>query len=258
MDVVHQGQTTHTGYVGDGGLFAFNETGLRGSSVYTNILGIGGTKMYIAKNLSIAADNTAVIGSCIEGPQGVVMLRGQIELNGYNAQINLDTCQTIAPPGGTLIIPHNNPDSALPFQGWPPGTFAAMFQNPMVTVTNAGLRDPPPNDVVSQIDAALGATLPLKHDPNFTQIQANIDVDITAVPPVSKLFISANPAGTQKLVVNYVIYCERKDQGYQPVPGGYPGFTKPYANPVTGTTFTFSGTATQAEIDNNGGQSGFN
>ena len=108
---------------------AFNETGLRGSSVYTNILGISGTKMYIARNLSTAADNTAVIGSCVEGPQGVVMLRGQIELNGFSAEIDLDTCRT-GGPNEILIIPHNNPDLGLPFQGWPPGTFAAMFQNP--------------------------------------------------------------------------------------------------------------------------------
>lgn len=255
MDVVHQGANgVHTGYVGDGGLFAFNETGLRGSSVYTNILGISGSKMYIAKNLSTAADGTAVIGSCIEGPQGVVMLRGQVELNVHAAEIDLDTCQVSG--GVTLIIPHNNPDTTLQFPGWPVGTFAAMFQNPMVNVTNAGTRDPP-GATVSQGDAALGVTLPLTHDLNFTGVAAIIKVDTNTNPPTSKLFIFANPAGTPNLVVNYVVYCERKDKGYQPVAGGYPGFTKPYENPITGTTFTFSGTATAAEINNNGGQSGY-
>jgi len=255
MNVVHGG-TTHTGYVGDGGLFAFNETGLRGSSVYTNLIGVGGTKMYIAKNLSAGADNTAVIGSCIEGPQGVVMLRGQVELTAFNAEIDLDTCQ-VGGGGGTLIIPHNNPDVALPISGWPVGTFAAMFQNPMVSVTNAGFRDPP-GAIVSQSDAAQGATVSISLDPLFTQVQAIIKIDITVSPPTSKLFISANPAaGTPNLVVNYIVYCERKDEGYQPVPGGYLGFTKPYVNPVTGTTFTFSGAATTAEINANGGESGF-
>ncbi len=248
MDVVHNGpNATHTGYVGDGGLFSFNETGLRGSSVYTNILGISGTKMYIAKNLSSAADDTAVIGSCVESPQGVVMLRGQVELNGTDAKIDLDSCNVT---NGTLIIPHNNPNNS-----WPPGTFAAMFQNPMVNVTNAGIRQAPPNNVVPPGSAALGATLSLIQD--FTAVAANIQVDILATPPSSTLSIYSNPTGTSNLVVNYVVYCERKDTGYKPVAGGYPGFTKSYINPVTGTTFTFSGTATAADINNNGGQSGY-
>ena len=245
MDVVHGG-TGHTGYVGDGGLFAFNETGLRGSSVYTNIIGVGGTKMYIAKNTSTAADNTAVIGSCVEGPQGVIMLRGQIELVDYNATFDIDSCIAAI---GTIIIPHNNPNAP-----WPPGTFAAMFQNPMVNVVNAGLRGPnvPPGD------AAQGANIPFSPDGQFTAVQAQVKVDISQNPPISTLAIQSNPAGTPDLTVTYVIYCERKDAGYLPVPGGYPGFTKVYPNPFTGSAFTFSGTATADEINANGGESGFN
>jgi hypothetical protein len=247
MNVVHGG-TGHTGYVGDGGLFAFNETGLRGSSVYTNIIGVGGTKMYIAKNTSTAADNTAVIGSCVEGPQGVIMLRGQIELVGYNATFDIDSC--IAAIGnGTIIIPHNNPNAP-----WPPGTFAAMFQNPMVNVVNAGLR----GSNVSPGDAAQGANISFSPDGQFTAVQAQVKVDISQNPPISTLAIQSNPAGTPDLTVNYVIYCERKDAGYFPVPGGYPGFTKVYPNPFTGSAFTFSGTATADEINDNGGESGFN
>ena len=249
MNVVHGG-TTHTGYVGDGGLFSFNETGLRGSSVYTNIIGVGGTKMYIAKNLSSspAAEKTAVIGSCVEGPQGVIMLRGQVELAGHNAEIDIDSCMA---GNGIIIIPHNNPNAA-----WPPGTFAAMFQNPMVNVVNAGLRN---GATVTPGDAAQGANIHFSNDNNFTPVQAQVKVDIIPSIPTSTLSVqSQQNGGTPNLTVNYVIYCERKDTGYKPVVNGYQGFTKHFNNNYTGTTFTFSGTATADEINDNGGDSGFN
>ena len=250
MNVVHGG-TTHTGYVGDGGLFSFNETGLRGSSVYTNIIGVGGTKMYIAKNLSSspAAEKTAVIGSCVEGPQGVIMLRGQVELAGHNAEIDIDSCMA---GNGIIIIPHNNPNAA-----WPPGTFAAMFQNPMVNVVNAGLRN---GATVTPGDAAQGANIPFSNDNNFTPVQAQVKVDINPSIPTSTLSVQSQQqnGGTPNLTVNYVIYCERKDTGYKPVVNGYQGFTKHFKNNYTGTTFTFSGTATADEINDNGGDSGFN
>jgi hypothetical protein len=52
---------------------------------------------------------------------------------------------------------------------------------------------------------------------------------------------------------SHSITSERNDVGYLGSPTGYPGFTKPYANPITGTTRTFSGRATATEIELNGG-----
>jgi hypothetical protein len=249
MDIAHGRPTAHTGYIGDGGLFSWNKTGFRGSSIYTNIIGVSGTKAYIAENLSSAADNMAVIGSCVEGPQGVIMLRGQIELVGHNATFDIDSCTTTI-ANGTIIIPHNNPNAP-----WPPGTFAAMFQNPMVNVVNAGLRN---GATVPPGDAAQGANIPFSPDGQFTAVQAQVNVDISQNPPVSTLAIqSQQQPGTPDLTVNYVIYCERKDAGYLPVLGGSPGFTKVYPNIYTGSAFTFSGTATADEINANGGESGF-
>lgn len=242
MNVVHGG-TTHTGYVGDGGLLAINETGLRGSSVYTNIIGVGGTKLYMAKNASTASDGTYVVCSCVEGPQGMVVLRGQVQLSGHDCQIDLDS--TIV-NSGIMMVPHNNP--SFP---WPQGTFASMFQNPTVLVTNAGIWD---GVSISPSDANLGATPAINQD--WTQVRGGIKIDIGASPPQSTLLLQSNTSGTPDLVLNYVVYCERKDPGYTGL-AGYPGFTKDYVNPITGTTVTFSGAATPDEIkDNGGGDSG--
>jgi hypothetical protein len=245
MNVVHGG-TTHTGYVGDGGLLAINETGLRGSSVYTNIIGVGGTKLYMAKNVSRGADDDAyVVCSCVEGPQGMVVLRGQVQLSGHECQIDLDSTTVTT---GTMMVPHNNP--SFP---WPPGTFAAMFQNPTVLVTNAGRWA---GTMITPPDAILGATPVINQDPQWTQVRGEIKIDISASPPQSILLLQANIAGNPDLVLNYVVYCERKDVGYTGA-AGYPGFAKPYANPITGTVMTFSGAATPDEIkDNGGGDSG--
>jgi len=238
MDVVHGG-TTHTGYVGDGGLLAFNETGLRGSSVYTNIIASGGSKLYMALNTSSHADGEYVVCSCIEGPQGMVVLRGQVELAGSHCEIDLDS--TIV-SNGKMMVPHNNPT-----HHWPLGTFAAMFQNPTVLVTNAGIWD---QQHISEPDARLGATPVISKDPAWTQVHGEIKIDINAKPPSSRLVLQANR--TTGLVLNYVVYCERKDSGYIGS-AGYKGFTKTHNNTITGTQFTFSGTATPQEIEENGG-----
>ena len=234
MNVVHGGAKTHTGYVGDGGLFATNETGLRGSSVYTNILGIGGTKLYMAKNTAPEAGDVFVVCSCVEGPQGMVILRGQVALlaNVFQCQVDLDST---AATDATTIVPHNNPDHP-----WPRGTFAAMFQNPTVMVTNAGVLAGP---------ATYPATPVIDPDPNWTQVRGQIQINPTTRE--STLLLQTN-GSVQNLTLNYVVYCERRDVGYTGAVG-YPGFTKPYANPVTGTLVTFSGTATAAEIAANGG-----
>ena len=144
------------------------------------------------------------------------------------------------------MVPHNNP--SFP---WPQGTFASMFQNPTVLVTNAGIWD---GVSISPSDANLGATPAINQD--WTQVRGGIKIDIGASPPQSTLLLQSNTSGTPDLVLNYVVYCERKDPGYTGL-AGYPGFTKDYVNPITGTTVTFSGAATPDEIkDNGGGDSG--
>jgi hypothetical protein len=155
------------------------------------------------------------------------MFRGQVQLSGFAVAIDVDKA-VVEPPGvGNLIIPHDNPQVAGSFN--PPGTFNAMFQNPMINVTNAGIWNNviPPNGSNVMI---------LQDDPQWTRVQAFITQTSIVGFDVSntQIKIMADPAGTPDIVVNYVIYAERRDEGY--ISNGQ---VRDYVNPFTSTTKTW-------------------
>jgi len=220
----------HTGYIGTGGLTAINQTGLRGSSVITTFAA-SANKTYIAPNLAGAADGAYVTASCIEGPQGTIFLRGQVKLDPAfgNATIDLDAATALT---GTMIMPHN-----FPVLGWVPGTFGAMFQNPQVTVSNAGIIGPtppvPPNINTYTMDIL------------FTPVQGIITLTGASGAQVAHLIIqSQNPV--PDLVVNYIVCAERKDTYYMDPSNN---FVQHYDNLETGTTETWNGGASPTQLD---------
>ena len=221
----------HNGYIGTHNLLPSKGTGLRGYSCIATTFAAA-AKLYIAPNLATAADGSFVSASSIEGPQGVILLRGQIQLTGQVGEIDIDLA-TASPPNGSMIIPHN-----FPVTGWQVGTFGAMYQNPMVTVTNGG--------VISGTPAVPPAIPNYSIDPQFTKVQAVITLTGVANAQVAKLHIESDPTGTHDLVVNYVIYAERCDKFYLDSNNTY---VKPYNNPVTGTTHTWSGSAEVAQLN---------
>ena len=78
----------HNGYIGTQALTPSNGTGLRGYSCLATTFAAA-AKLYIAKNIAPAADNSYMCCSAIESTQGVVVMRGQVRLNGNDAFINL-------------------------------------------------------------------------------------------------------------------------------------------------------------------------
>jgi len=215
----------HNGYIGTWAPTPSTGTGLRGYSMLATL------KTYMAPNLSPTAASPdsapAIKYSCIEGPQGFTMFRGQVQLSGFAVAIDVDKA-VVEPPGvGNLIIPHDNPQVAGSFN--PPGTFNAMFQNPMINVTNAGIWNNviPPNGSNVMI---------LQDDPQWTRVQAFITQTSIVGFDVSntQIKIMADPAGTPDIVVNYVIYAERRDEGY--ISNGQ---VRDYVNPFTSTTKTW-------------------
>ena len=220
----------HTGYIGTGSLVAVNQTGLRGSSVITTFAA-SANKTYIAPNLAGDAEGAYVTASCIEGPQGTIFLRGQVKLDpaSGNATIDLDAATALT---GTMIMPHN-----FPVLGWVPGTFGAMFQNPQVTVSNAGIIGPtppvPPNINTYTMDIL------------FTPVQGIITLTGASGAQVAHLIIqSQNPV--PDLVVNYIVCAERKDGYYTNINNG---FVQDYTNLATGTTKTWNGGAKPHQLD---------
>jgi hypothetical protein len=219
----------HNGYIGTWSALPATGTGLRGYSMLATL------KTYMAPNLSPLAGGgdsaPAIKYSCIEGPQGFTMFRGQVKLSGFAVAIDIDAAVVVG-GGGELFIPHDNPWIAGAAN--PPGTFNAMFQNPMVMVTNAGVWNAivPPN---------AGNLMTLLEDPLWTPVRGSLSQAPTTVPDISNthLKISArNPGGTPDLVVNYIIYAERRDEGY--IDNSQ---VRDYINPFTRSTKTW-GSAT--------------
>jgi hypothetical protein len=161
--------------------------------------------------------------SAVESTQGVVIMRGQVQLSGHSAIVDIDLATSTL---GTLIIPHTNPAQPLPV-----GTFKAMYQNPTVMVTNAG--------IVLQ-------AIPIKLDTDtaFTAVQGIIS-EVGASNTI--LTISANPAGAADIVVNYTISCERADLGYTN-PAANP-FVQAYTNPHTNSTVTWGSNFNTVQMD---------
>ena len=221
-------QISHNGYIGTLSLSpSTSGTGLRGYSLLATV------KSYLAPNLSPLAGGDfapAIKYSCIEGPQGITMFRGQVQLDVFSAVIDIDMAKVIG--AGKLLIPHDNP--LIAGIASPPGTFNAMFQNPMVNVTNAGTW----NGVVPLNDKNI---MTLEADiPNWTRVHGSIIQ--TAIPGFNisntQIKISADSGGTPNLVVNYIVYAERRDEGYINNPQ-----VREYHNPFTKSMKTW-GSAT--------------
>ena len=213
----------HSGYIGTLGLLPSNGTGLRGFSCIASSFAAA-SKLYIATNNAPTADGNYLCCSSVESTQGVVIMRGQVQLSGHSAIVDIDLATST--PKGLLIIPHTNPAQPLPV-----GTFQKMYQNPTVMVTNAGIVSQP-------------VPIKLATDTAFTAVQGIISefgVSNTI------LTISANPAGAADIVVNYTISCERADLGYtNPVVNP---FVQAYKNPHTNSTVTWGSNFTPAQMD---------
>ena len=214
----------HNGYIGTWSALPGTGTGLRGYSMLATL------KTYMAPNLSPTAASPdsapAIKYSCIEGPQGFVMFRGQVQLSGFSVAIDIDSVAVQG--GGNLLIPHDNPQIAGVVN--PPGTFNAMFQNPMINVTNAGIW----NNVIPPNGSNI---ITLQEDPQWTRVHALIAQTAILGFDVSntQIKISADPTGTANIVVNYIIYAERRDEGY--ISNDQ---VRNYNNPFTRTTQTWA------------------
>jgi len=195
----------HNGYIGTQALTPSNGTGLRAYSCLATTFAAA-AKLYIAKNIAPASEDSYMCCSTVESTQGIVVMRGQVKLTGGDATINLDTA--VAAPG-TIYIPHTVPTTLAE------GTFDAMYQNPTVHLNNAGI--------------LVGPYPQLNFDPAFTQLQGKIKINISATTQ-TLLIIQSNNA-TSDIFVNWCVYCERKDNGYKASP-----FVNDYHNPITAVT----------------------
>ena len=193
----------HTGKMGTFGIT--NGTELKGEDLKvggnvscSSLTGIG--KFFNLYNQAPNAgkgDSSTFIKYCnVEAPQGLVVLRGQVQLLGNKCNINLDraTCAS-----GTMIIPHSMPDNKIQN-----GTAYSMFQNFTVSVENAGL---------FASNGVEGACVNLKFDPGYTRVQAIVAVEPGANTDASgiRIEILADPNGTPDIFVNYRVEMERKD-----------------------------------------------
>ena len=207
----------HNGYIGTFNVASTTGTGLRGNTVNANL--VSGVAFAATAKLYKAPLNTAgplarVPGydddftwnytpSTLESPQGLIVLRGQIEMTTINAIIDLDTC---APDQGcNMIVPHTFPDVRNQ------GLFHTMFKNPTIFVTNAGIRN----------SATAVDTYGHQTDLNFTPVAASIKFNSPQIPiqpnqnyTTTKLLVELPQGAQVPLCVNYVIYAERADKGY--------------------------------------------
>jgi len=210
---------THNGYIGCPGLFPSDGTGIRGYSVLATTFSAA-AKLYTAKNQGQqVGEQGFVCCSAVEAPQGVIIMRGRVQLAGVDATVDLDSAQ-VAP--GQLIVPHTNPNAAFPT-----GTVDAMYQNFTVSVTNAGILS--------------GAYPELDFDPSPGQVSGIIKIN-PITPQIKQVSLNIRNFGTTPdIFVDWVVYSERKDVGYKTAGTTTPGngFVTPYTNPVSGTYDTW-------------------
>ena len=218
----------HTGYMGTGSLIAIGKTGVRFSTAIGTYI-MTTNKSYAALNEATAADGKYVVASCIEGPHAALFMRGQVHLKAHDAKINLDTARIHAGVGNALLVPHQAED------GWTQGTFGAMFQNPTVHVSNAGIWN---GKNVQEHDT-------LTFSPDFTCVHGKIILTGTTGAKQAILEIQSDPKGNADIVVNYIVTAERKDAGYLTN-----HFMKDQVNPHTGTQKTCGGEHTESHLDN--------
>jgi hypothetical protein len=220
--------TGHTGYIGTGSLIAIGKTGVRFSTAIGTYI-MSNSKSYAALNEATAADGKYVVASCIEGPHAALFMRGQVHLKAHDAKINLDTARIHAGVGNALLVPHQAED------GWTQGTFGAMFQNPTVHVSNAGIWN---GKNVQEHDT-------LTFSPDFTCVHGKIILTGTTGAKQAILEIQSDPKGNADIVVNYIVTAERKDAGYLTN-----HFMKDHINQYTGTKKTCGGEHTESHLDN--------
>jgi len=191
----------HNSIIGTWSLLPSSGTGLRGFSSTTTIGIIGGiaAKLCVLKNTTPEADTFLTL-SAIEGPQATIFFRGQVQLDNFDAKINVDTCTATV---GTLPIPHTIPYAVdISGRGLPVGTFATMFRykEATVMVTNAG--DPVGGG------GPVSASYPW--DMNFTRVAASLTFS-GSIPSQTVLHIKSDTAGTPNIYVNYTIMVERNE-----------------------------------------------
>ena len=215
----------HNGYIGCPGLIPSDGTGIRGYSVLATTFSAA-AKLYTAKNLAQQPDERGyVCCSAVEAPQGVIIMRGRVQLAGQEAVINLDT-SLVAP--GTLVVPHTNPNTAFPL-----GTVDAMYQNFTVSVSNAGI-----------LPGGPGTYPQLDFDPAGPGQVAGIIKISPITPSLNEVTLNIRNFGTTAdIFVDWVVYCERKDTGYKKAGTtgllGADGFVTSYTNPISGTYATW-------------------
>ena len=209
----------HNGYIGCPGVFPSDGTGIRGYSVLATTFSAA-AKLYTAKNQGQqVGEQGFVCCSAVEAPQGVIIMRGRVQLAGFDATVDLDSAQ-VAP--GQLIVPHTNPDAAFPI-----GTVDAMYQNFTVSVTNAGVLS--------------GAYPELDFDQSPGQVSGIIKIS-PITPQIKQVSLNIRNFGTTPdIFVDWVVYSERKDVGYKSAGAATPGtgFVTSYTNPVSGTYDTW-------------------
>lgn len=258
----------HNGYIGTYNFGSIIGTGLRGNTVNANLV-LGGAfaataKLYRAR-LSTFGSLARVPGyddertwnytpSTLESPQGLIVLRGQIQIAAGTTVVKLDLdTVTLADPSSDVVVPHTFPDSRNE------GLFDAMFKNPTVFVTNAGIR-------------TLATTDTYDYSSDWTPVFASIIKGIPGANPQfpnmvnTTLKVELQTSSTQAVCVNYVIYAERNDKGYnifgtQANPNAAPPnqahkFVQEYANPLlTAPVTTFNAVSNDVQWKNSFGVS---
>ena len=217
----------HNGYIGCPGVFPIDGTGIRGYSVLATTFS-SVAKMYTAKNLAQKpSEQGYVCCSAVEAPQGVIIMRGRVQLTGKEARINLDT-SSVAP--GTLVVPHTNPNTAFPV-----GTVNAMYQNFTVSVSNAGILPGGPG-TYPQLDFDVKGL-----SAGGGQVAGIIKISPIS-PSLNEVILNIRNFGpTNDIFVDWVVYCERKDIGYKKAgqTTSTSGFVTSYTNPISGTYDTW-------------------
>ncbi len=218
----------HNGYIGTYSVNPLTGTGIRANSVNANFVtavGFAATaKLYTASMPpELGYDNQEYFHpTCVESPQGLIIYRGQLELlNQTTCTLSLDTATSPA-ADCNVIVPHTMPNTHIE------GTFQSLFKNVTVHVTNAGIRDPVQSDT-------------LNYQPDFTQVFGTI-IKVGVYPNENSILqINCHNNPPTGMCVNYVIYAERSDHGYNSLGTfGSPGHAiiQPYTNPFLGGPVT--------------------
>ena len=229
----------HNGFIGTYSINPLSGTGIRANSVnanFTSTVTLASTvKLYTAKMpQDLGYDNNEYFHpTCLESPQGLIVYRGQVEVLAQTCTLSLDS--VLPDTNCNVIVPHTMPKTLKS------GTFQSLFKNVTVQVTNAGIRDPVQTDT-------------LAYQPDFTQVFGMVRKDGVAPTEDSILQITCNIAPPSGMCVNYVIYAERSDQGYNSLgtfgnAGAGGALVQSYNNQfLGGTVTTYNGVSTKQQF----------